>query len=196
MSENFTHEMGAALAHYLADPTRNKVAAYRATHDCAGMTAYSVNARAKRLFNHEIVQESVKHLNAVCLHKAEVNAQWIMDRLQRIADFNIDKFMVVGPDGLARYDFSEATEDDWYCIDEYSVDTVAKPGKGDEPVIVEKVKIKTASRMNALKLLGELASVAAFKDNLHVTGEVVVRNFNDFYGECEAIEDGEAKPGA
>lgn len=187
----FTPQMVEAVRHYTQDPTHNRTAAYRAAFDCEGATAHNVNCRASKLFKHPLVAEAVKHIEHVTLAVAAVDAQWVTDRLVRLAEFNISKFMVVRPDGTAYYNFTDATEDDWYCIDEYSVDTVMRP-QGGEVVAVEKVRLKTVPRTAALKMIGDLAGVQAFRENLGLSGPdggpIAIRNFNDFYDDPAETE--------
>jgi len=194
--KSYTAEETAALQHFMSDPTRNKTAAYRRAFDCSGMSEHQINCRASALFKRPHIATAVEHVTAQAIHKAELNAQYVAERLRLIADFNISKFMRLDERGAAYYDFSEATEDDWYCIAEYTVDSKALiTPEGNAKGVVEKVKIKATSRLQALKLIGDLTSVQAFRENLGLTGgdagDVKPKSFNDFYGE-EASDDGES----
>jgi len=104
-----------------------------------------------------------------------VDAEWVLRRARLIADFNIKKFITVTDAGDAVYDFSKATDDDWYCIDEYVTEQSYRAMKGYE-VPVDKLKIKTAGRLAALKLVGDHVKVQAFKDNIEHSGTVTQIN--------------------
>lgn len=99
--------------------------------------------------------------------KSGIDAAWVLKRAALIADFNIHKFMSVSSYGLPYYDFSEATEDDWYCISEVTVDQIWK-GNGDDRYEVERIKLKPEAKLQALKLVGDHVDVQAFRENLQV----------------------------
>ena len=101
----------------------------------------------------------------------EVDAMWVLKRAKLLADFNIVKFVRLDENGLAVYDFSNATPDDWYCIEEYATEQIGKAIDG-ELIPVSKLKIKAASKIAALKLIGDHISVQAFQHEVKVSGEV------------------------
>ena len=104
-------------------------------------------------------------------------------------------FIVVDEHGTAWYDFSDATDNDWYCISEFTVDTVSK-GVGAGRYEVEKTKIKVESKAKALELVGKHTDVRAYVDRHEVSGPngdpIPVRSFNDFYEDIEAADSGNA----
>ncbi len=115
-----------------------------------------------------IHQEMTERLQIEC-----VDAEWVLRRARLIADFNIKKFITVTDAGDAVYDFSKATHDDWYCIDEYVTEQSYRQMDGLQ-VPVDKLKIRTASRLAALKLVGDHIKVQAFKQNIGLTTPVPV----------------------
>lgn len=111
----------------------------------------------------------------------KVDKGWILRRAKLLADFNISKF--IRNDGVdAVYDFSTATQDDWYCIEEYVTEQSFRRVAGGETVPVDKLKIKTPSKIAALKLLGDHVDVQAFSENVNVSGEMtqVVMTADDY----------------
>lgn len=99
----------------------------------------------------------------------QIDALWVLKRAALLADFNINKFIRVN-NGEAVYDFSEATEDDWYCIQEYVTDSSFVKGEmGLVPV--EKVRLKSYDKLRALELVGKHINVGAFKDKLELSGD-------------------------
>lgn len=100
---------------------------------------------------------------------AEIDALWVLKRAAKLANFNIEDF-IVEEDGKAYYDFRKATRDDWYCISEYTVKTIR--GKGDSLIPVEEVKLKAYDKLRALELVGKHVDVAAFKERLEHSGRV------------------------
>jgi len=110
-----------------------------------------------------------------------VDAEWVLRRARLIADFSIKKFITVTDAGDAVYDFAKATDDDWYCIDEYVTEQSYRAIDGLR-VPVDKLKIKTAGRLAALKLVGDHVKVQAFKENVEHSGTVTQINMtaNDY----------------
>lgn len=100
-----------------------------------------------------------------------VDSSWVLKRARLLADFNISAFVRVGVDKKAVYDFSTASDDDWYCISEYTVDQLSKGGK-DDKYDVERTKIKGHCKLRALELVGKHVSVQAFKDNVDISGQL------------------------
>ena len=100
----------------------------------------------------------------------ETNSDWVLRRARLLADFNIRKFIRInGNDAV--YDFSMATDDDWYCIEEYSSEQIDRKMNGFL-VPVDKLKIKTPSKVALLKLIGEHVAVQAFKQQIEHSGQV------------------------
>jgi phage terminase small subunit len=102
--------------------------------------------------------------------RAKINAEWVLKRVALIANFNIKKFITTSAEGTAWYDFSAATDNDWYCISEYTHDLIVK-GVGDDKHEVNRVKLKTFDKLRALELVGKHVGVQAFKNKVEVSGE-------------------------
>ena len=99
----------------------------------------------------------------------QIDAMWVLKRAALLANFNINKFIRVEK-GVAVYDFSTATEDDWYCIQEYVTDSSFVKGEmGLVPV--EKLRLKSYDKLRALELVGKHINVGAFKDKLELSGD-------------------------
>lgn len=97
----------------------------------------------------------------------QIDAAWVLRRAALLADFNIKKFLVM-KDGIAKYDFSTATEDDWYCINEFSDDLIHDK-EGNH--IGNKTRLKAHDKLRALELVGKHVSVGAFKDKVELSGD-------------------------
>lgn len=100
----------------------------------------------------------------------KINSDWVLRRARLLAEFNIKKFIRV-QGGDAVYDFSQATDDDWYCIEEYATEQIERKMDGFM-VPVDKLKIKTPSKTALLKLIGEHVAVQAFKQQIEHSGQV------------------------
>lgn len=132
-------------------------------------------ALIKAMMSEKDVENSVNKLTQDLMSHQEdllsmqIDACWVLKRAALLADFNINKFIkVIG--GEAYYDFSSATDEDWYCLQEYSVDrTTVKSDDGYVPVT--KVRLKSVDKIRALELVGKHIDVSAFKDKLELSGD-------------------------
>lgn len=170
----FTDKQKAAADHYLVH--KRKKEAYRHAYRCGNMKENTISRRADELFKLPLVAEYVVQQQEAIQEHTQINAAWVLKRAALLADFNIRRFINIQPDGTAVYDFSEATDDDWYCIDEYTVDTIHKGPKGDT-YEVDRVKLKTTAKIRALELVGKHIDVGAFKDTLDLTGTLTTETY-------------------
>lgn len=112
----------------------------------------------------------------------KVDRQWVLRRAKLLVEFSISRFLSTNDDGDAVYDFSTATPDDWWCVEEYTTEQSYRKAAGGEQVPVDKLKIKTPSKIAALKLLGDHADIGAFKEQVEHSGAMtqVVMNAADY----------------
>lgn len=134
----------------------------------ANTKAYQWVTTSKAPHNKQPVAAEIERRLALSMERAQMNADEIHTKLSLLANFNIKKFIKVQDDGSAVYDFTDATDDDWYCIDEFAVE-IAQKGSGENVYDVEKVKIKPVAKIAALTTLGKHANVKAFAEELNVT---------------------------
>lgn len=80
----------------------------------------------------------------------KIDAYWIMRKAASLAAFNIKKFIKDDSD-RPYYDFSNATDEDWYCISEITMDEISK-GSGEDKYYVDRIKIKGPDKLRALEL--------------------------------------------
>ncbi len=170
--QSFNATQAALGAGYSEHVARNQA------YSWAGITGCPPN---KLHLRDAIHAEMTERLQIEC-----VDAEWVLRRARLIADFNIKKFITVTDEGDAVYNFSKATDDDWYCIDEYVTEQSYRGMKGFE-VPVDKLKIKTAGRLKALELVGKHVTVQAFKENVEHSGTVTQINMTaDDYKQARA----------
>lgn len=170
---SYTPKMQEALLHYSVHG--NKTAAYRHAYDCGDMKPATIARRAQDLFTHPLMKSAIDSMRAAAMAQMNINAEWVLYRAQLLADFNISKFIVTDDHGNACYDFTNASDDDWYCISEYTVDEIAK-GAGKARYYVDQVKLKTHCKLRALELVGKHVNVNAFKENVDVNGAILLAN--------------------
>lgn len=149
-------------AEYLVDPTRPGDAAVRA--------GYAKTAGARLLHNPEVAALIASGIKRRAL-RTGFDADWVLVRAAALADFNIKKFITVDKTGRLFYDFTQATDLDWYCISEVTVRTI---GQGVNRIPVEEVKFKSVDKLRALEMVGKHVTVQAFKDNVEHSGRIEV----------------------
>lgn len=124
-----------------------------------------------RILFEDISDESVSDLmeTQMEIQTMKIDSLWVLKRAALLADFNLNRFITVH-DNEAVYDFSTASEDDWYCIQEYTSDHSFMRA-GDDLVPVHKVKVKSYDKLRALELVGKHVDVGAFKDKVELSGD-------------------------
>ncbi len=165
---------------------RVKERAYRAAYDCSKMPPTSVSAKCAELFKKQYMRlavalidaEALKEVNERMQNDAVINSAWVLKRASLLADFNINKFIKTSEEG-DYYDFSKATDEDWYCISEYTEMKITKGGSNRYQI--DEIKIKSTLRHRYLELVGRHVDVQAFKDNVKHEHTMVV--FEDDFGD-------------
>ncbi len=182
LNYKYTKKQLTALHHYVVNG--NKVEAYRFAYDVDTMKEKTIVDRAKDLWRTQPMKNAVVLIQAAALERQNktmdqivIDAAWVLKRTALLADFNIKRFIKFNAQGEAYYDFSEATDDDWYCISEYTVDTLQR-GSGDDKYNVDRVKIKTVDKLKALELVGKHIDVQAFKEQIEQSGTVTHVNMD------------------
>lgn len=125
------------------------------------------------------VKECMKEVNAEVaeeLKKVAIDRAYVQAKLQKLAEFNINKFIEI-KNGAPYFNFSKATDDDWYCISEYTSDRIIK-GMDDDLHPCERVKIKSNCKLKALELLGK--TVGAYTDRIEHGGATTIIFENDY----------------
>ena len=150
---------------------RTKSDAYRHAYSCGKMKIETIHRKAVELFDKPHIAEAVATAINKISDDAKIDATWVLKRAALLADFNIRKFIKQDDNGNAAYDFSVATDDDWYCISEYTVDVLSK-GNGDDAIPVDRVKLKVFDKLKALELVGKHIDVQAFSEKVEHRGAV------------------------
>lgn len=170
MKQQLTPKQQKLIDHFITN--RSKVDAYRHAYNCDNMKPATIQRRASEEFDKPYIALACFEIIDEVSKEVKIDAAWVLKRAGLLADFNIRKFIKTDDHGNAVYDFSEATDDDWYCISEYTVDSVG-PGSDQDTFLVSRIKLKTVDKIAALKLVGAHIDVGAFKDQLEVGGHIV-----------------------
>lgn len=168
-----TGKQQLAIDHFIVH--RDKSAAYRHAYSTRTKNVATVHRSAFKLFNLPHVEAAVKALTKEVTDEAVIDAAWVLKRSALLANFNINKFMVF-KDGVALYDFALASDDDWYCIQEITIDQI---GVSEDGLwLVDKVKLKGVDKLKALDQVGKNVGVQAFKETLVLDAAVATTNMD------------------
>jgi len=137
----------------------------------AGYSPGGASRTATRLLTYPYILEGIIERMDARSERTGITADMVLQRVWLLANFNIGKFLRTNDEGVAVYDFSEATEEDWYCIQEYTVDQI---GRGQDVIPADRLKIKTYDKLRALELAGRHVDVQAWKDRIDFAGRVMV----------------------
>jgi len=165
----------AALQHFVVN--QNKTEAYKHAYDTDDMHPRTINREAIRLFKSPVLESMVLTMQQQAAENIGVSVEWVLHRAKLLADFNLKRFLYVDGDGAAYYDFTQATEDDWYCISEYCVDIVQK-GAGEDKYEAERIKIKGEAKLKALEMVAKLGGMQGYNNKLEIGGSVAVLNLS------------------
>lgn len=175
----FTAKMQKAFVHFAEH--RNKSEAYRHAYNCENMLDSTIGGKAWELFEHPLMSSAISSMKAAAAVKVGIDAAWVLKRAALLADFNIRRFLKV-VEGRVYYDFTRATDDDWYCISELTMDdtTTATVGPDGEIALipVSSIKIKAERKQAALKMVGDHVNVQAFREQVEHTGAVAFTQLN------------------
>ena len=129
----------------------------------AGYSEKTAQEIASENLSKPIIASAIESHQADRAANVGIDAEWVLRRYKLLANFNIRKFLTVHPNGRAYYDFANATDDDWYCISEYTAKTIATH---NGPIPVDEVKLKAYDKSRALEMIGKHVNVQAFKERV------------------------------
>ena len=137
----------------------------------AGYSKRSADKRAYDLFNRPRVKAEIERRMKIVSEKAGIDEEWVIKRLKQIANAGetLARFKKVGEDGMLRWDFTGASDEDLAVVAALDHETVWK-GKGKNRVQVLKFKVGTSDIKGALDSLAR--HLGMFNDKLEVAGEV------------------------
>ncbi len=163
-STDLTLKQLKAVKLYISDVSEgggNKTEAYRHAYNCENMKAATVNRKASELFDNPKIKVLIGEVHKKAVEQCEMTAAEVGRKLWLLANFNINKFAKVDDDGVMYHDFSNATDDDWYCIDTLTIKNAVNKGGGKHSV--GEITIKPCNKITALKMAGECVGVDAFR---------------------------------
>jgi len=166
---SLTHAESIFVAEYLRNGGNGTQAALSVW---GYMSPNNAGSTASNLLQRPDIVDALMGAKVRVLQEAVIDRAWLLKRAALLADFNINRFIKINGDGQPVYNFKNATDEDWYCITELTVDRIVR-GTGEEEYEIDKVKIKAESKIRALELVGRHVDVGAFEKEAS-TGEIHV----------------------
>jgi len=152
---------------YFADPEMNKTRAYMTVYtECSGDSARS---SAAALFALPSVDAYLQERMQKRADKAEVNQEWVLKELAKLAGFDPRKLF--DDDGSIKL-VRDWDDDTAACVSEIHVNEIFG-GSGDQKQAIGLAKkINTRDKVKALELLGK--HLGMFKERVEHSGSVTV----------------------
>lgn len=158
-----TPRMKLAIDNYFA----NGLNKYKAMRD-AGYSHWSSH-RQIDVFGRREVKEEIERRQRRMAEKAQVTAEWVIQKFKEIVEADLGQVLVIQEDGTAYFDFTKATPEFLANIGEFTVDEI-KEGRGDGARPVKRIRVKLNDKLRALEALGR--HLGLFKDQVEVKGSV------------------------
>lgn len=127
----------------------------------------SCAVKSSKLLAMPKIQERFKELAAIVAKEANakfsITQEEIIYRLVQMARGNLRHYVDIGPDGQPTVSLKNVTEEQWYALNELSIeDIVNGPNKG------KRTKVKMVDRQAALAKLGQ--NLGMFKVDVKLNG--------------------------
>ncbi len=136
----------------------------------AGYTKKTARITASKLLTNSNILKYIQEQQAKRCTRTKVNADWVLDRLAKIAEGSLGDFIVIPEDGSPPYyDFRKATPEQLRLMETCQIDTT-QIGK----LKTTKIKVGLASQLKALELIGKHVDVKAFQERVEHTGKVTL----------------------
>lgn len=136
----------AFLRAYAETPDRLK--AYEAVFGSRDMSDYLA------FVSRSEVRAGIMRVQSESIARAGVDRGWLLSRLVLLSEFNIRHFLVEDSGGDLVYDLTQATEGDWYCINELMIEPLRD---GEGLVLPEsRVRLKAVDKIQSLKMIKDM----------------------------------------
>ena len=97
------------------------------------------------------------------IEKAAETRAWLANKLKCLINFSLKAFTKIDEEGKPYFDFTEATDDDWWCIGELGI-TV----KSIDKVPYREYKLKPESKLKAIEMLAKFNDVQAIDTGVSI----------------------------
>ena len=129
-------------------------------------TAYSIG---QRLLKHVEILTAIQFAMEARSEQTGIDANWVLIRLARLVDANLDDLLVRPEGGHPYYDLSKASREQIGLLEGLDLETVVENDGKKKLVVVRKVKVRLPSKLKGLELAGRYVGL----EKMCITGEVV-----------------------
>ena len=128
----------------------------------------------QQVFGRPHVQAEIDRRFKIMTTKANVNAEYVLNKWIEIVEADIGTLVEVDPKtGQVDLDLSRLSEEQKRAIAEFQVETYKK-GRGEDAVPVVKLRVKPHDKMRALESLAKYLGM--YKEKLEIEGELDIGN--------------------
>lgn len=145
--------------------------------DCllkAGFSESVARTDAKSVFNRDDVQAEIKRRQDMAGKRAEVNEDWVIERLKAIADASLGECIVFDENGYPDIDFSKMSSELQYALGGLKVRKYNK-GRGEEAVPVTEFQPQLVDKLRALEMLAKYLGMFTDKIELSADDDLIER---------------------
>lgn len=144
-------------------------------HDALVKSGYSeitASRKSSKIFGRQDVQDEIYRRQKLMADKAQIDSNWIVDRLKNIADANIGDMIVFDGKGNPSIDYSLMSDEMRKSIGEFSSETYTE-GRGKDRKPFTRIKIKQADKLRALEMLGKYLGMFQDQVNIKVEEDII-----------------------
>lgn len=134
----------------------------------AGYSSATAATGTAMIFSRPDVKKEMQIRRDRLSKKTEVTPEWIINRLRKVAAFDLPDIFDIHEDGSATVDLNLLTPDMAAAIGEYTVEE-SVVGKGDNAMIIRKARVKPRDMLGALAQLARIFGM--FNDRVSISDE-------------------------
>lgn len=135
----------------------------------AGYSARSAGQIGYRLLTKDHIQTEITLRRNELFDRVDLNASKVINELKKVGFANLHDYIRITADGEPFVDLSNMTRDQAAALNEVTVEDF-KDGRGDDTRDVRRVRLKMASKLDALEKLGKYLGL--FVDRVDLTARV------------------------
>lgn len=146
-AHKFTDRQASFIDHYVFSKNATQSAIK------AGYSENDAHVQGSRLLSKAKVRDEVERRLAARAKRLDIDGDWVIRELAKVARGNMSRYMRANEDGSPRLDFSNLSEDDTAALQSVTVEEF-KDGRSDKRE-VRRVKFALWDKVKALDTLGK-----------------------------------------
>ncbi len=151
------------LVHYLMKGYNQKRALIE-----AGYSETTATTKSAQVINQPAVRAELKRRQARMRKKYNLSAEWIVERLMKIADASLGEALEFDDEGNLRWNWDKMTPEFRYALTGIKTREY-KEGRGKNAEGISEIKPEMADKLRALELLGKYLGL--WKEKIEVSAE-------------------------